>query len=48
MKTGNVSTLTKMSLDTPELEDFNFEKAFITWCSIKDRYIMSYIPPNGF
>ena len=39
LKTENVSTLMKMSVDTPELEKFDFHRAFVKWCSIKDRVI---------
>ena len=39
LKTENVSTLMKMSLDTPEIEKFNFHRAFVVWCEIKDRVI---------
>ena len=37
LKTENVSTLMKMSVDTPEIDEFDFHRAFIIWCSIKDR-----------
>ena len=40
----NVSTLMKMSLDTPSLTDinaFNFSRAFTLWCNTKERYICS-------
>ena len=36
LKTENVSTLMKMSLDTPEID---FHRAFVIWCTIKDRVI---------
>ena len=36
LKTENVSTLMKMSVDTPEIEQFDFHKALVIWCSIKD------------
>ena len=39
LKTENVSTLMKMSLDTPEIEKFNFHRAFILWCATKDRVV---------
>ena len=39
LKTENVSTLMKMSVDTPEMETFDFHRAFVEWCSIKDRVI---------
>ena len=39
LKTENVSTLMKMSVDTPEMETFDFHRAFKEWCSIKDRVI---------
>ena len=39
LKTENVSTLMKMSVDTPELDKFDFHRAFVIWCSIKDRVI---------
>lgn len=42
LQTENVSTLMKMSIDTPELshmDDFNFARAFEIWCSVKDRVI---------
>ena len=38
LKTENVSTL-MMSVDTPEMEKSDFRKAFVIWCSIKDRVI---------
>ena len=37
LKTANVLTLMKMSVDTPDMENFDFRKAFVMWCSIKDR-----------
>lgn len=39
LKTENVFTLTKMSVDTTEMEKFDFHKAFVIWCLIKDRVI---------
>ena len=42
LKTANVATLMKMSVDTPELErmeDFNFSHAFEIWCLTKERFI---------
>ena len=39
LKTINVSTLMKMSVDTPGKESFDFHRAFVIWCSIKDRVI---------
>ena len=39
LKTENVSTLMKISVDTPEMETFDFHRAFVEWCSIKDRVI---------
>ena len=39
LKTENVSTLMKMSVDTPEMEKFDFHKAFVIWCSIKDSHL---------
>lgn len=42
LKTQNVATLMKMSLDTPDLasmDTFNFTKAFEIWCNQKDRFI---------
>ena len=39
LKTENVCTLMKMSVDTPEMENFDFHKAFVIWCSSKDRVI---------
>ena len=42
LQTKTVSTLMKMSIDTPKLSDmdrFNFSRAFELWCSIKDRAI---------
>ncbi len=39
LKTENVSTLMKMSVDTPDMDKFDFHAAFVIWCSIKDRVI---------
>ena len=42
LKTENVATLMKMSLDTPDLSNvdtFNFSRAFEIWCNEKHRYI---------
>ena len=39
LKTENVLTLMKMSLDNPKIEKFNFHRAFVVWCEIKDRVI---------
>ena len=39
LKTENISTLMKMSVDTPEMEKFDFHKAFVIWCSIKDSHL---------
>ena len=42
LQTKTVSTLMKMSIDTPKVYDmdrFNFSRAFELWCSIKDRAI---------
>lgn len=39
LKTETVSTLMTMSVDTPELEQFDFHNAFEIWCSVKDRVI---------
>ena len=39
LKTENVSTLMKMSVDTPELDKFDFHRAFVIWCSIKDSHL---------
>ena len=39
LKTENVSTLMKMSVDTPQIEEFDFHKAFVVWCSLKDCVI---------
>ena len=42
LKTENVATLMRMSLDTPDLsamDTFNFCRAFEIWCNEKDRYI---------
>ena len=43
LKTDHVSTLMKMSLDTPELstclDQFDFKRAFVIWCNVKDRLI---------
>ena len=42
LKTENVATLMRMSLDTPDLlnmDTFNFSRAFEIWCNEKDRYI---------
>lgn len=39
LKTENVSTLMKISVDTPDMEQFDFHKAFVNWCSVKERYI---------
>ena len=42
LKTENVATLMRMSLDTPDLSNmdtFNFSRAFEIWCNEKDRYI---------
>ena len=42
LQTENVSTLIKMSINTPELshmDDFNFARAFEIWCSVKDHVI---------
>ena len=43
LKTENVATLMRMSLDTPDLsvvDTFNFSKAFEIWCKEKDRYVL--------
>jgi hypothetical protein len=43
LKTDHVATLMKMSLDTPELstclDAFDFKRAFVIWCNMKDRLI---------
>ena len=39
LKTENVSTVMKMSVDTPQIEEFDFHKSFVVWCSLKDRVI---------
>ena len=42
LKTENVTTLMRMSLDTPDLsamDTFNFCRAFEIWCNEKYRYI---------
>ena len=39
LKTESVSTLMKMSVDTPEMEKFDFHRAFLIWCSIKDSHL---------
>ena len=42
LQTKNVNTLMKISIDTPDLshiDDFNFSRAFVVWCSMKDRVI---------
>ena len=39
LKTENVSTLMKMSVDTPEIDNFDFHRAFVKWCGAKDRVI---------
>ena len=39
LKTENVSTLMKISVDTPQMEEFKFHRAFVIWCSTKDRVI---------
>ena len=39
LKTINVSTLMKMSIDSPDMEHFDFHGAFVIWCSTKDRVI---------
>ena len=38
-KTESVETSMTISVDTPDVEEFDFHKAFIQWCSIKDRLI---------
>ena len=40
--TKNVSTLMKIAIDTPDIQhmnNFSFHRAFIIWCSQKDRLI---------
>lgn len=41
LKAENVPTptLMKMSVDTPEIDKFDFHRAFINWCTVKDRVI---------
>ena len=39
LKTENVCILMRMSVNTPEMENFGFHKAFVIWCSTKDRVI---------
>ena len=42
LKTDNVATLMRMSVDTPDVSDmetFDFTRAFDIWCNQKDRYI---------
>ena len=42
LQTKNVNTLMKISIDTPDLShmnDFNFSRAFVVSCFMKDRVI---------
>ena len=49
LQTKNVNTLMKISIDTPDLahmDNFNFSRAFVVWCSIKDRVITNVFINN--
>ena len=43
LQTKNVNTLMKISIDTPDLshmDDFNFSRAFVVWCSMIASLVM--------